>query len=242
MTSLTEFIEESHAARGAPELAAALGRFIGGFGLDRFVMTRMEARPAHSAAETPFGFLSTYPAAWLERYAEGHYADYDPVYLYGLVARRPFTWEEAVAKRGSVQGEAVMAEARGFGLVSGVGLGVRGLGGELVGFGFSSPAPTVRTERTAMYQLRAAAYHFCAAYEDAAGGRAAPAEPILSDREREVLLWAASGKTKAEIATMLAVSASCVKRHCENAFLKLGVVNLTAAVAKAIRLGLINPL
>ncbi len=40
----------------------------------------------------------------------------------------------------------------------------------------------------------------------------------ITDREKEVLLWIASGKTKSEIADLVYGSESCVKRHCENIF------------------------
>jgi len=63
----------------------------------------------------------------------------------------------------------------------------------------------------------------------------------ITKREKEVLNWIAAGKTKAEIADTLAVSDSSVKRYCENIALKFKTNNLSSAVAKALRIGIIEP-
>ena len=55
--------------------------------------------------------------------------------------------------------------------------------------------------------------------------------PPLTAREREVLELVAGGRTNAQIAEELFISAGTVRRHLENVFLKLGVHTRTAAVA-----------
>jgi DNA-binding CsgD family transcriptional regulator len=58
-----------------------------------------------------------------------------------------------------------------------------------------------------------------------------PAEVPLTAREREVLGWVARGKTNAEIAVLLWLAPSTVRKHLENVYAKLGVSTRTAAVA-----------
>jgi DNA-binding CsgD family transcriptional regulator len=53
----------------------------------------------------------------------------------------------------------------------------------------------------------------------------------LTAREREVLTWVARGKTNPEIAELLWVAPSTVRKHLENVYAKLGVKTRTAAVA-----------
>jgi DNA-binding CsgD family transcriptional regulator len=55
----------------------------------------------------------------------------------------------------------------------------------------------------------------------------------LTDREREVLAFVAAGKTNAEIAALLAISARTVQKHLEHVFEKLGVETRTAAALRA---------
>jgi DNA-binding CsgD family transcriptional regulator len=63
--------------------------------------------------------------------------------------------------------------------------------------------------------------------------RATPeADLPLTRREREILEWVERGKTNAEIAEILWLSPSTVRKHLENAYGKLGVHTRTAAVAR----------
>lgn len=53
----------------------------------------------------------------------------------------------------------------------------------------------------------------------------------LTAREREVMTWVARGKTNPQIAELLWVAPSTVRKHLENIYAKLGVNTRTAAVA-----------
>jgi DNA-binding CsgD family transcriptional regulator len=62
----------------------------------------------------------------------------------------------------------------------------------------------------------------------------------LTDREREVLQWAGRGRTVTDTSDLLKIKPETVKTHVINAIEKLGAVNKTHAVAKALQLGLID--
>ena len=67
-------------------------------------------------------------------------------------------------------------------------------------------------------------------------------EPVhLTEREKEILLWAAAGKSDSAIAEILEVSRSAIRFHMNNIFKKLDANERTLATVKAIRLGLILP-
>lgn len=57
----------------------------------------------------------------------------------------------------------------------------------------------------------------------------------LSVREREVLMWAAEGKTASETASILRVSASAVNLYSQRAMSKLRARTKTQAVAIAMQ-------
>lgn len=59
--------------------------------------------------------------------------------------------------------------------------------------------------------------------------------PRLTDRETEVLLWVARGKTNRDIGEILGMSPRTVNKHLEHIFEKLGVETRTAAAAAASR-------
>jgi DNA-binding CsgD family transcriptional regulator len=64
--------------------------------------------------------------------------------------------------------------------------------------------------------------------------------PRLTERELEVLRLAATGIAGPEIARRLTISPTTVKSHFENIYDKLDVPDRAAAVATALRLGLID--
>ncbi|HEY0296577.1 MAG TPA: helix-turn-helix transcriptional regulator [Bordetella sp.] len=64
-------------------------------------------------------------------------------------------------------------------------------------------------------------------------------EILLSDRERDCLHWAALGKTSWETGHILGLSQHTINFHVRNACVKLGASNRRAAVAMALRLGLL---
>ena len=65
-------------------------------------------------------------------------------------------------------------------------------------------------------------------------------KPILSPRQAEVLNYLKDGLTNPEIAEKLGVTERTVKAHCQEVFDRLGARNRTAAVAAAMRLGLVG--
>jgi DNA-binding CsgD family transcriptional regulator len=65
----------------------------------------------------------------------------------------------------------------------------------------------------------------------AAGLDRADNDPALTRREREVLTWAARGKTNRQIADQLFVTEATVAKHLERTYSKLGVHSRTAAIA-----------
>lgn len=70
-------------------------------------------------------------------------------------------------------------------------------------------------------------------------GRLRAPQPVLTDRESEVLRAVAAGSTNRQVAASLHVSEATVKTHLVHVFDKLGVSSRTAAVAKARELGVV---
>src|ERR1051325_8116288 len=58
----------------------------------------------------------------------------------------------------------------------------------------------------------------------------------LSEREAEVLLWVAQGKSNADVGGILGVSDKTVKKHMGNIFEKLGLESRTAAALRAVEI------
>jgi transcriptional regulator EpsA len=63
------------------------------------------------------------------------------------------------------------------------------------------------------------------------------ARVALSERERQIMVWVAMGKTNPEIGCILHISEFTVKNHMKSIFCKLDVSNRAQAVAKLTRIG-----
>ena len=86
-------------------------------------------------------------------------------------------------------------------------------------------------------ELAAAAAAKTAPVRNSGGGEPHPGQLEklgLTPREAEVLFWVARGKTNDEIATVLGIGLTTVKKHLESTFAKLGVENRTSAAAMAL--------
>jgi two-component system nitrate/nitrite response regulator NarL len=64
--------------------------------------------------------------------------------------------------------------------------------------------------------------------------------PVLTQREQEILRLIAAGKSLPEIAKELYLGLTTVKTHVQHLYEKLGVSDRAAAVASAMRRGLIE--
>ena len=181
------------------------------------------------------------PPGWREYYNEQRLYRYDPIVARGLARRGPFTRKEALAEFRSPEAERMIAEAKEFG-ISGVISMSLWLGQDtLVGISLYFPHADIKADDTTKHLLRTASYLFCARHKELATTLSITEGmlPKLTPRELDVLRWIALGKTKHEIAERLQVSTSCIKRHCENIYLKLDVNNMASAVARAMSYGLI---
>ena len=70
--------------------------------------------------------------------------------------------------------------------------------------------------------------------------RAVHERPFLSDREREILKLVAAGITAPQIGMTLHLSTATIKTHLQHVYEKLGVSERAAAVAEAMRRGLLE--
>lgn len=73
------------------------------------------------------------------------------------------------------------------------------------------------------------------------GGKNAPKPLTLSEREAEMLTWAARGKTSAEIAELVGLTKRTIDFHIDNARIKLGAKTRIEAAIKAVSVRLIRP-
>lgn len=212
----------------------------------RYFIYRGRFPHTHAGCKTLY--FDNCPQGWGARYQE-HNAEGGDHFLKARGTREvtPALWREMVPRA-----PALFAEARKFGLVTGCTHPVHGPDGQWSSMSFIKDQGGIDAEmeiraELADCQLLAVYVHEAAAQivmrqVNVAGRHFRRQQHTngLNERERQVLQWAAAGKTMAGIADLLSISQRTVFFHMSNARRKLGAANTRHAIGKALSLGLID--
>jgi LuxR family quorum sensing-dependent transcriptional regulator len=224
------FIEHVDCLTNMNDVMDAMERFLARFGFEKFVLHGL-CRPTQRFEDAVVG--RNWPIEWCEIYAKEQYADDDPIASLLKRTAKPFEWSERLYDAAQAPRAAeIMRRRKEFGIERGF---IVPFHGAPCGIGFVH----MSGDRFDLTARSYPAVHLVAfyAFDRACELRAPRAreKPLLTAREREVLTWAAHGKTAWEIGEILAISERTVNEHAQTAFRKLGAVNRTQAVAIALR-------
>lgn len=190
-----------------------------------------------------FLVFSGFPQAWVDRYLGENYFDRDPVMAHAVQSSLPLSWDEDFFTRQQCGG--IWEEAASHGLRHGLSFPVhegRGLAGVFT-MTRDRPLDLAGLELANLFghaQFLAGLIHQNVTKTELV--HAVPEAAIeLTDRERECLRWAADGKTAWEIGQILRIAERTAIFHLNNCTSKLGAVNKTQAVVRAMTLGLLGP-
>jgi DNA-binding CsgD family transcriptional regulator len=188
--------------------------------------------------------------SWFSTYDEGYVAvylrDFTPLRdrAFQLCFRRllPLDWAEIRRSDESVETIHAIAERFGVGR-HGVSIPIRepGVGDAMFSINFDCEDRHWNEVRSVLVnEGHLFAHYFHQRMRNVIAARSVTSEFDLSPREREVLQWAAEGKTAWETAQLLGVSESAVNLYAGNAMQKLRAKTKTQAVAIAVRNGVLN--
>lgn len=231
MTNIESFIEATNQADTAEEIFSLFQKVLTEFGYDRICYSLLTDHPSLGLT-AGHGVLRNYPDDWMHHYMDQGYDRSDPVPRYCFVTSRPFTWNWVINNvRLSNDQRRVMDEAAEANLLDGMAVPIYGQNGELAGVGLASSSGGIAPDKNMLCKIRAISHQFHLAYTEKQLG-ARSANPVkLTAREREMLLWAAEGKSDTIIGDILGVSYSAVRFHMTNIFKKLGVNDRTLALS-----------
>lgn len=234
---IADYIEATNAAESRDQLFHLYGRATSELGYDRVIYSVLSS-PGGIETASP-AIIRNYPDDWMAYYVGRSYVELDPVRRFGLRSSAPFLWADLGRHmRLAPVGRQILDEGREAGLKDGVGIAFHGPQG-VVGVGLASSAGGAEP-KARLSLLHVLSVQFHTAFQ-ALGTPQPPPEVHLTEREREILLWCAKGKSNWVIGEILSISVHGVDFHLRNILRKLDADSRITAVVKALRLGLINP-
>jgi LuxR family transcriptional regulator, quorum-sensing system regulator BjaR1 len=224
------FVDEIEGMSRLDDVTGAMEQSLAPFGIDSFIVTGLPTK------WQPFEELvmaSRWPAEFFMLYIENDYARFDPLCRRSIQSRMPFEWD-ADSYRTDPDPRVVemMQRAAEFGLRRGMLVPIHGPNGE-------EGCVSTAAAKLDLSARAKASIHLISLYAFERMRRLRGPLPekraLLTAREREVLTWAAHGKSAAQISNALSISKRTVDEHTQTAARKLGAANRTQAVAIALR-------
>lgn len=191
----------------------------------------------------PYHFcLSGYPREWRIRYDRLGYLRVDPIVRHTVSSSLPIFWDDI--DRSDAVVDVFFHEAADHGLVHGISAPVAGRHGEIalmsLARGEQQPIPRDPFERhrlcTRLHWMATVLHESVRRLVLNHEGAPRVAAP-LTEREKECLMWAADGKTTADIGRALSITERTVLFHIESAGRKLGVSGRHNIISRAVALG-----
>ena len=176
-----------------------------------------------------------YPPAWQKHYMDMGYPAVDPRIIQARQSPEPFLWSAELFR----DVPELWADMQTAGLAYGWTQSVLNEPGGISMLSLTRREPFTPDEldaRLPRMQWLALVTH--KAFSRVIRARLASDSPALTARELEVLRWTADGKSAQDIAEILLLSKNTVDFHIRNSIMKLDAPNKTAAVVRAVLLGL----
>jgi len=243
MVNLEKFIDLTNAATDKQEIFDIFKNSLADFGYDRIIYSMLTNHSSLNKIAT-HGIVHNYPNDWMEHYSQNNYFDIDPIIKHAFRTSSVYTWDclsehYCLNKRQ----KKVVSESKEAKLLDGIAIPIHGEKYELFGIGMASSLGGIKLSRDILSRICVLANQFHRAYSELdikefTGGESLLA---LTPREKEVLTWAAEGKSIASIAAILSISTRTVRDNLEKTYKKLGINDRTQVIMKAIYLGLIRP-
>lgn len=246
LLSFEGYIDKANKAKTKDELFDIYSKTVYQHGLDRVLLCL--ATDHRDIGETAgMKFMHNYPQDWMSYYFEKELNKIDPVIIYGFTVSDSYSWRDVAQRMHLTRDQkSCLNMGEESGLHNGICTPLRGPNNAIGGLSLASSEKRDSFDGN-VDLITAYSNHFYLAYRRLGEKKDTPQQegPVhnfaLTPKERDVLSWAAKGKSYADIAIILSMSDHTVDFHIRNIFKKMGVNHMILAVVKAMTYGLIHP-
>lgn len=231
---LDGLIERLESAEGLEDLQILIEELRDSYGVDHIVYHWVNSNGEQYGC-------GTYDLEWVNRYVEKGYLRVDPVVVGCYQRFHPVDWKRL--DWSSKAARALMQDAIDYGIGNqGFSIPLRGPNGQFALFTLSHNCNDTEWEDftvTNRRDLILIAHYFNQKALEFEPGRTPEASQSLSPREIEAMTLLAVGYSRAQAADTLSISEHTLRVYVESARHKLGALNTTHAVARALSRGVI---
>ncbi len=181
--------------------------------------------------------LSRYPDAWLERYVDQNYYDFDDVIKTAFNQTRPYIWKD---ENRDLKNQQIFSESGEFGIIHGITIPIFVEGYYPTTVNIAGDIAKIPEENFHALHLISIHYHDLI-LKILTRNKEDHKKVTLTKRQRECLQWAAAGKSYNDIGDILSISTRTVQFHISNTMKVFGVATHEQAIAKATSMGIILP-
>ncbi len=232
--NLDQVLEELEAASELNELQGIIEALRDAFFVDHMVYHWVDS------AGDQYG-CGTYSSEWRERWVSQNYQRVDPVVLGCFQRFHPVDWKRL--DWSSKAARQFMVEAQNYGVGNqGFSIPIRGPNGQFALYSVShscDDATWAKFTEEHSRDLILIAHFFNRKALEFEPGRQPEGSRALSPREVDAMTLLAMGYSRAQTADTLCISEHTLRVYIESARFKLGALNTTHAVARAMSRGLI---
>ncbi|WP_323770486.1 LuxR family transcriptional regulator [Antarctobacter sp.] len=231
---LDGLIERLESAEGLEDLQILIEELRDSYGVDHIVYHWVNSNGEQYGC-------GTYDLEWVNRYLEKGYLRVDPVVVGCYQRFHPVDWKRL--DWSSKAARALMQDAIAYGIGNqGFSIPLRGPNGQFALFSLTHNCNDTEWEDftvTNRRDLILIAHYFNQKALEFEPGRTPEASQSLSPREIEAMTLLAVGYSRAQAADTLSISEHTLRVYVESARHKLGALNTTHAVARALSRGVI---
>lgn len=179
--------------------------------------------------------LRHWPEEWFRQYLDEDLHPHDPVVAHAREQSGAFAWRDVVWPSDALEATRLMEVAsRDYGMRQGFCVPVYGIFGYEGAVSFAGRDVDTSSQANAAMELVAL---YAVNQLMRLRNEEKTVQAVLSAREREVLTWAAIGKTAWDTGCILSISTDTVNKHMASAMRKLKAYTKTQAVAESLRRG-----
>lgn len=241
MSTFENYLQTANQAKTPGHLFDIFADAMGNHGYDKILFALLtDHRDLNLKAGV--GVIENFPDDWMKYYFENSFDKIDPVPAYAVHQAAAFEWSE-IPKKVNLEKKQIKCLNLGIeaGLHNGIGVALRGPNSQVAGISLASSEKKDACHFQADL-ITAYCNHFYIAYKRLHEKKPLnPKNIVLTNMEREVLTWAATGKSDQEIADVLGVSQHTVNTHLRSVYKKTDANCRMLAVVRAMTLGLITP-